>query len=72
MPCNVGGIERIARITVGIVLLIVGFTVPMSSTWQIVAFVLGAIGLGTGLIKYCPLNSVFGFNTCKSKEQTST
>ena len=71
MKCNVGGIDMGARLVIGAVLLIVGFTVPLSTVWQAVAFVLAAIALITGLVRYCPINSLIGLNTCAREHEES-
>ena len=66
MSCNVGTAERFVRALViapiAIVLALVVFgvdTVP-----GIAALVVAAAMLGTALIKWCPLNRLFGINTC--------
>jgi hypothetical protein len=69
MKCNVGGIDKAARIIIGTVLVVVGFTVPMNTTWQAVVWVLAAIALVTALVGFCPLNSLIGLNTCRHKPQ---
>lgn len=78
MKCNVGGIDMAARLIVGAILLGIAFVVPMSTGWQIAVFVLAAIALLTGLLRYCPVNAMLGLNTCarqaekhKAKEQQS-
>jgi hypothetical protein len=54
--------DRIARIALGIVLLIVGFGV-MGGTAGVVVGIVGFVPLLTGLIGWCPLYSIFGFRT---------
>jgi len=60
---NVGGIDKIARIVVGLA-LIAGFFLttggPMHWLWLI-----GVVPLATGLMNTCPLYTVLGINTCK-------
>lgn len=68
MQCNVGGAERTIRIVVGIVLIAIGLLYPLSTLWQTVAFVVGAIALVTGLIRFCPASALLGRNTCKQRE----
>ncbi len=58
---NVGGIDRILRIVVGLALL-VGFALS-----QNLILLIGIIPLATGLLGSCPLYSIFGFNTCPLK-----
>lgn len=61
MTVNVGGLDRILRIIVGIALLAMIFIVP---TWW---GLIGIIPLATGLVKFCPLYPILGISTC-SKE----
>ena len=63
MKSNVGGIDRILRIVLGLVLI--GLTV--SGTIGVWGWV-GAVLLGTGLVGWCPPYAIFGFNTCSMKK----
>lgn len=59
MKINVGGIDRILRIVVGLALI--GATLAgMIGVWGWI----GVVPLVTGLFKFCPLYSVLGMNTC--------
>jgi hypothetical protein len=62
MKSNVGGIDRILRITVGLVL--VGLAATGTVGWW---GWLGVIPLATGLVGWCPPYALLGFNTCKMK-----
>lgn len=64
MQCNVGGVDRAARTIIGLVLLAVGFLAPLSTLWQVIAFVVAAIALVTAAVQYCPLNALLGLNSC--------
>jgi hypothetical protein len=66
MKKNVGGIDRILRITLGIALLIFAFVGPEGVNK--LGFI-GLIPLATGLMNFCPLYPIFGFSTCKLKQQ---
>jgi hypothetical protein len=62
MKKNVGSIDRIARITLGAVLL------GLTATGTIGAWGwLGAVPLATGAIGWCPPYAIFGWNTCSTK-----
>ncbi len=62
MKQNVGGIDRYARIAIGIVLVLVG-TVGISS---LIVTIIGLIVMGTGVFRFCALYSLLGINTaCK-------
>lgn len=56
---NVGGLDRIARVLAGLVLLALTLTGTVG-VWGWI----GVVPLATGLLGSCPLYSVLGFNTC--------
>lgn len=58
MKRNVGSIDRVLRVIVGVVLVVVGFAV-MDGSAGIVVGVIGLIPLVTGLIGWCPLYLLF-------------
>ncbi|MEY2994835.1 MAG: hypothetical protein RL357_1770 [Pseudomonadota bacterium] len=59
MEINVGGFDRIARIAIGAVLVLLALTGTISA-WGY----LGLIPLATGLFKVCPAYSLLGIKTC--------
>jgi hypothetical protein len=59
---NVGGIDRILRIVVGLA-LIAGFFLNPEGAWRWL-YLIGIVPLATGLMQSCPLYSMLGFNTC--------
>jgi len=62
MKLNVGGIDRIARIAVGVVLIGLVFVGPRTPWgW------LGVVPLATGLFRFCPLYLPFRIDTGKAK-----
>jgi membrane-associated protease RseP (regulator of RpoE activity) len=61
MKKNVGGIDRILRIVVGLVLIALVFVGPQS-VWGWI----GVIPLVTGLFNFCPFYPLLGINTCGS------
>ena len=61
MKVNVGGIDRILRILIGVVLI--GLVVTGQIGWW---GWLGVIPLATGLIGWCPPYAMLGFSTCKT------
>ncbi len=63
---NEAGWERVARIVLGVVLLIVGFGV-MNGTAGVIVGIVAFVPLLTGLSGWCPLYSLFGFRTNKSQ-----
>lgn len=72
MNANVGNLDRIIRIIVGVVILSLVFILPGSEKWW---GLLGLLPLVTGLIRFCPAYTPFGINTCRVEhkpEQTGT
>jgi hypothetical protein len=64
---NVGGIDRIIRIAVGLALIAWWYLAPgMGLRW--LPLVLGVVALGTGVMSTCPLYSLLGLNTCPVKK----
>ncbi len=63
MACNVGGIDRILRIIVGLAL--VGF-----GAWSgnLIVLVIGLVPLFTGVFKFCPIYPLFKASSCKKSE----
>jgi hypothetical protein len=65
MAVNVGGIDRAARILVGLALLSLFFLLEGNARyWGLV----GLVPLLTGLTRSCPAYSLFGINTCPAKK----
>jgi hypothetical protein len=66
MKKNVGGIDRLLRIVVGLVL------VALAATGQVGAWGwLGLILLATGLFSFCGAYTLLGLNTCPLKPEDS-
>lgn len=63
---NVGGIDKIARIVVGLA-LIAGFFLNADGAYRWL-YLIGIVPLVTGLMGTCPLYSILGFNTCPMKK----
>jgi hypothetical protein len=59
---NEAGWDRALRVVVGLGLLSLAFTGP-ETPWGY----LGIIPIVTGLIGWCPLYTLFGFKTCKTR-----
>ena len=57
--------DRIARVVLGIVLLVLGLGGTVGGVLGIVLDILGVILLVTGLVGFCPLYALFKFSTKK-------
>ncbi len=65
MTSNVGGMDRMLRIIVGLVLIALTLTGTIGAWGWI-----GVVPLATGALKVCPLYSMLGFNTCPMKTKS--
>jgi hypothetical protein len=59
MSANVGSLDRVLRIVLGLALLSLVFIGPQTM-WGLV----GLVPLGTALIGFCPAYALFGIRTC--------
>ncbi|MCB0376981.1 MAG: DUF2892 domain-containing protein [Bdellovibrionales bacterium] len=62
MKANEGTIDRVVRVVVGLGVLSLAFVGPQTPVGYI-----GIIPLATGIVGFCPLYKVFGWNTCGRK-----
>jgi hypothetical protein len=64
MNINVGAVDKVVRIVVGVGLLSLILVLEGNVRWL---GLIGIVPLVTGLIGYCPLYAVLGLNTCPMK-----
>jgi hypothetical protein len=67
MKRNESGLDRIIRVVVGLVFIVL-FAVMASGWLGWLLLVLGAILLGTGIIGFCPLYAALKINTNKNAQ----
>ncbi|MGB7815306.1 MAG: DUF2892 domain-containing protein [Methylotenera sp.] len=63
MKVNVGGVDRVIRIVVGLA-LIAWVLFANGPVWAWI----GVVALATGLINFCPAYALLGMSTCKTKQ----
>ncbi|RMD64571.1 MAG: DUF2892 domain-containing protein [Alphaproteobacteria bacterium] len=63
MRANVGTVDRVVRLIVGLGLLSLVFVGPQTP-WGLVGLIL----IATAAIKFCPLYRLLGIRTCKPAE----
>ena len=63
MKCNVGKTDKIIRVIVGLVIIVIGFY--FKSWWGAV----GVIPIFTAAIGWCPVYLPFGISSSKIKEE---
>ena len=65
MNANVGGIDRVLRIVVGIALLSLFFILEGNARyWGLI----GIVPILTGTFRFCPAYTLLGVNTCPMKK----
>lgn len=68
MKANVGGVDKILRIVVGLGLLSLILILQGNARWW---GLVGLIPLATGLVNFCPLYALLGLNSCPTKDKTA-
>jgi hypothetical protein len=66
MKANVGGIDRVLRIVVGLALI--AWAIPSVGGGPVWAWI-GVIPLVTGLFKWCPVYLPLGVSTCPKESK---
>ncbi|MBW2611954.1 MAG: DUF2892 domain-containing protein [Deltaproteobacteria bacterium] len=62
MKKNIGNIERIIRVAIGLIILSLTFVGPQS-LWGLI----GILPIATGLAGWCPPYAMLGISTCKNQ-----
>lgn len=69
MTSNVGNLDRIIRLVLGVILLVLPFVSGaafFSGTFGTLAsVVVGVVLIATALRRFCPLYRILGVNSCK-------
>ena len=69
MRINVGTPDRLARIVIGAVLVLLPFFSGLglfaNPLWLWASAAVGAVLIATALVRFCPLYAILGLSTCK-------
>ena len=68
MKANIGSSDKLIRLGVAIVLIVLFYLEIITGTMGIIALVIALLLTVTSLINFCPLYSFFKINTAKKKE----
>ena len=63
-------LDSVIRITIGVVILFIGYFEILPFTWALILGIVAVIFLFTGVTNVCPLYKLFGFKT-KKENKTS-
>jgi len=66
MTKNESSMDRIVRLVVGVVAVVLAFMVGAGSVGGVILLVVAAIMLVTAAVGFCPLYRVFGISTCRT------
>lgn len=73
MRINVGTPDRIARLVLGVLLLlapfVTGWAMFANPVWSWIFVVVGLVLAVTGLVRFCPAYSIFNLSTSRTHEQ---
>jgi hypothetical protein len=70
---NVGGIDRVLRVTLGAILFVAGlFLLAGRSSLGVTLAVVGLLALLTGIVRFCVLYIPFGISTARSNAGQTT
>jgi hypothetical protein len=70
MSVNMGTLDRILRIVVG--LLLIAYAIPLGfpqTGWNWVGWI-GMVPLLTAAVGYCPLYTMLGISTCPARQKS--
>ncbi|MBL7815034.1 MAG: DUF2892 domain-containing protein [Saprospiraceae bacterium] len=67
MKQNMSSLDRNVRWVAAVIMAVLYFTGTVSGTLGLVLLVAAIIFGLTGLVKFCPLYSIFGISTCSVK-----
>lgn len=68
MKANMGTADKIIRVLIALVVGVLIYTDVLTGTLAIVLGVLAIVFVLTSLVSFCPLYTLFGLKTCKTKE----
>jgi len=68
MKANVGGVDKVLRIVVGLGLLSLILILEGNARWW---GLVGLVPLLTGLVNFCPLYTFLGFNSSPAKDKSA-
>jgi len=66
MKTNESNLDRVIRVIIGAVLLVLGWGGIVAGGWGLAFKILGFIPLITGLVGFCPLYALFKTSTKKT------
>ena len=69
MKANIGTTDKAMRISVGLILMMVGILASMGTTLTVIFMAAGIFNLMTSVFGFCLLYRLIGINTCKMENR---
>jgi hypothetical protein len=69
MKKNMGSTDKLIRLAVAIILIVLYYKGILEGTIGIIALVIALIFTVTSLISFCPIYAIFGWKTCKTEKK---
>lgn len=69
MKKNMGSYDKLIRLAIAIVIIVLYYTGVLPETLGIIGLVVALILTLTSLVSFCPIYALFGMNTCKKEEK---
>jgi hypothetical protein len=67
MKKNMGSADRIARLVIAAIFIALYVSNTVTGTFGIILLVFAGVFMLTSIISFCPLYTLIGINTCKTK-----
>ena len=69
LPSNLHEMDRKVRIAFGIIFDLIAVFAPLAVGLKILFVLLAALGIGTGVLNFCPVYKVLGISTCQGRSK---
>jgi hypothetical protein len=69
MKKNIGTTDRLVRLVLAAILILLTVLKVLTGTWAIIALIVSAVLILTSVIKFCPLYCPLHINTSKSDDK---
>jgi len=69
MKKNMGSYDKLIRLAIAIVIIVLYYTGILPETLGIIGLVVALILTLTSLVSFCPIYALFGMNSCKKEEK---
>jgi hypothetical protein len=67
MKKNMGTVDKVIRVLVAVIILVLYFTHVVSGTLAVILLILAGVFVVTSLLGFCPLYLLFGLSTRKKE-----